>query len=160
MSCGSKSIANRCEVLERVYPIGSVYTNASSSENPTVLLGFGTWSSIGSGRMLIGRDSGDTSFDTLGETGGSKTATLAVTNLPAHNHNLFSFVGGGAVTTVEGINRTPASVAGTLSSPREYRATNTPTDGTGDKLISDTGSGTAFSIVNPYFVVQFWVRVG
>ena len=37
------------------------------------LLGYGTWSAFGAGRVLIGLDSGDTDFDTVEETGGSKT---------------------------------------------------------------------------------------
>jgi microcystin-dependent protein len=37
-------------------------------------------------RFVIGRDSGDSSFNTLGETGGSKTATLTTTELPSHSH--------------------------------------------------------------------------
>jgi microcystin-dependent protein len=38
------------------------------------------------GRFVIGFKSTDTSFDALGETGGSKTATLTTTELPAHTH--------------------------------------------------------------------------
>lgn len=42
------------------------------------------------GRVVVGRDSGQTEFDTLGETGGAKTHTLtaAESGLPAHTHNL------------------------------------------------------------------------
>lgn len=38
------------------------------------------------GRVPVGRDASQTEFDTLGETGGTKTSALAVANLPAHNH--------------------------------------------------------------------------
>lgn len=40
------------------------------------------------GKVPVGRDSGDTSFDTLGETGGVKSVTLtaAQSGLPAHTH--------------------------------------------------------------------------
>ena len=38
------------------------------------------------GKTVFGVAAGDTAFDTLGETGGAKTAALAEANLPAHKH--------------------------------------------------------------------------
>jgi len=38
------------------------------------------------GRIPVGRDSGQTEFDTIGETGGAKTHTLVNTELPDHVH--------------------------------------------------------------------------
>ena len=64
---------NVVEILKKAYPVGSIYINASVSTNPATLLGFGTWSAFGAGRTLVGIDSGDTDFDTIGETGGAKT---------------------------------------------------------------------------------------
>lgn len=40
------------------------------------------------GRTVIGLDGNDTTFDTLGETGGEKTHTLTVSEMPNHNHGL------------------------------------------------------------------------
>lgn len=40
------------------------------------------------GKVPVGRDSGDTSFDTLGETGGEKTHTLTIAEMPEHNHQI------------------------------------------------------------------------
>ena len=45
------------------------------------------------GKVPVGRDSGDTSFDTLGETGGEKTHILTVAEMPAHKHK-FGYTGG------------------------------------------------------------------
>lgn len=67
--------------LSAIYPVGSIYTNAAVSTNPATLLGFGTWTAFGSGKVLVGVDTGDTAFDTLGETGGSKDAVTV-----AHTH--------------------------------------------------------------------------
>ena len=67
--------------LQAVYPVGSIYINASSSSNPNTLLGFGTWTAFGAGKVLVGLDAGDALFDTLEETGGSKDATLV-----SHTH--------------------------------------------------------------------------
>jgi hypothetical protein len=62
--------------LSTLYPVGSVYINASVSTNPGTLLGFGTWAAFGAGRVLVGLDAGDVDFDTVEETGGAKTHTL------------------------------------------------------------------------------------
>jgi microcystin-dependent protein len=40
----------------------------------------------GAGNIFVGKDSTQTEFDTLGETGGAKTVTLAATQIPAHGH--------------------------------------------------------------------------
>jgi hypothetical protein len=58
------------------YPVGSVFI-AVVSTNPNTLLGYGTWSAFGAGRVLVGLNSGDTDFDTAEETGGSKTVSSA-----------------------------------------------------------------------------------
>ena len=52
------------------------------------LLGFGTWTAFGTGRTIVGVDSSDTDFDAVRETGGSKTHTLTIAELPAHTHQL------------------------------------------------------------------------
>ena len=75
------------------WPVGSIFFSAVST-NPATLLGFGTWSAIGAGRVLVGQDTGDTDFDTLGETGGAKTSahahgagTLATSGRRSHSHD-------------------------------------------------------------------------
>ena len=39
------------------------------------------------GKVVVGLDSTQTEFDTLGETGGEKTHTLTVDEIPSHNHS-------------------------------------------------------------------------
>jgi hypothetical protein len=75
-----------------LYPVGSIYTNASVSTNPATLLGFGTWTAFGAGRVMVGFDAGNALFDTAEETGGSADAitvshthTATVTD-PGHLH--------------------------------------------------------------------------
>lgn len=58
------------------FPVGSVFI-AVVSTNPATLLGYGTWSAFGAGRVMVGLDAGDPSFDTVKETGGAKTVASA-----------------------------------------------------------------------------------
>lgn len=74
--------------LQALYPVGSIYINAGVSTNPGTLLGFGTWTAFGAGRVMVGLDAGDALFDTLEETGGSKDAVL-----PQHNHTFSATTG-------------------------------------------------------------------
>jgi hypothetical protein len=77
--------------------------------DPATLYGYGTWSAIGAGRVLIGIDAGDADFDTLGETGGAKTTahshgagTLATSGGSWHSH------GAGTIATVAESSHTHA----------------------------------------------------
>jgi hypothetical protein len=68
------------------WPIGSVFLSVVAT-NPATLLGFGTWSAFGAGRMLVGLDSGDGDFDTAEETGGAKTHSHAVGTIAPNAHS-------------------------------------------------------------------------
>jgi len=99
-----------------IYPVGSIYINVAVSTNPGTLLGFGTWVAFGSGRVLVGVDSSDSAFDTLGETGGSKNAIVV-----SHDH---SFSGS------------------TSSNGNHYHAVDYPRDcGAGGQFGTETVSG-------------------
>ena len=79
-------------LLQALYPVGTIYTNATDGTNPATLVGFGTWSAFGTGRVLVAIDSGNTLMDAAEETGGSADAvvvshthTATVTD-PGHSH--------------------------------------------------------------------------
>jgi hypothetical protein len=67
--------------MAALHPVGSIYINATNATNPGTLLGFGTWTAFGAGRVPVGFDAGNVLFDTAEETGGSADATL-----PSHTH--------------------------------------------------------------------------
>ena len=73
------------DALSLAWPVGSVFI-AVVATNPNTLLGFGTWSAFGTGRTLVGIDTGDPDFDVVEETGGAKTVTLATAEIPSHTH--------------------------------------------------------------------------
>lgn len=60
------------------FPVGSVFL-AVVATDPATLLGYGTWSAFGAGRVLVGLNAGDPDFDTVEEVGGSKTVASAGT---------------------------------------------------------------------------------
>jgi len=75
-------LANEQYTAEKLYPIGTIYMNSESEESPQTLLGIGHWRKI-TDRFISAY--GTTLITS--QTGGSKNATLSVSNLPAHNHN-------------------------------------------------------------------------
>lgn len=73
---------NAPEQLKYELPIGFLF-HCAIPTNPNTLLGYGTWSRYGQGRMLVSQTSSDPDFASAGLTGGTKT-----TQLPAHTHTV------------------------------------------------------------------------
>ena len=146
--------------LGAIYPVGSIYINATSSSNPSSLLGFGTWTAFGAGRMLVGFNSSDALFDTAEETGGSKdaivvshthTATTTATD-SGHTHlsNAMGLVSGNINFT--GTGGTPynnSNSTNTASSTANITATTT---------IASTGASGTNANLPPYITVYMWKR--
>ena len=81
----------RAEIADRVYPVGAIFTTVTAYANSAAVvtaIGGTTWVAFGAGKVLVGLDSGDTDFDTVEETGGSKTDahTLTTSEIPSHTH--------------------------------------------------------------------------
>lgn len=76
-------------VRETFYPVGSIYMSATMSTVDEVQATFGgTWEAWGSGKVPVGVDPEDTDFDTVEATGGEKTHTLTVDEMPSHRHKI------------------------------------------------------------------------
>jgi hypothetical protein len=133
------------------YPVGSIYINASVSTNPATLFGFGTWTAFGAGRVMVGLNASDSSFDTLEETGGSKDAivvshTHSVTD-PGHSHSIL-------MSSSQNTNfGTPSKLSTT-----QNQTGNTESNTTGIS-ISSTGDSATNANLQPYIVVYMWKRV-
>jgi len=132
--------SNTATTLQAVYPVGSIYINAAVATNPGTLLGFGTWAAFGAGRVIVGLNAGDADFDTVQETGGAKTHTLATTEIPSHTHSITTY-------TEEG---SPDGNVGGDSSSSAVGSQNT----------AATGGGAAHNNVQPYIVAYMWRRTG
>lgn len=77
-SVGTPTNPTLDEVVDALYPVGSIYLSTLST-NPATLLGRGTWVAFGAGRALVGLDSGDADFNAAEKTGGAKTVAAAGT---------------------------------------------------------------------------------
>jgi hypothetical protein len=142
--------------LSAVYPVGSIYVNAAVSTNPATLLGFGTWTAFGAGRVMVGLDASDALFDTAEETGGSKDAIVV-----SHTH------------TATVTDPTHSHTFGTrLSLTGNFQAFYAPDHGAGnDGTRSTSSASTGISVSNstegssatnanvqPFIVVRMWKR--
>ena len=142
--------------LAVLHPVGSVYINANTATNPATLLGFGTWSAFGAGKVIVGLDAGDAAFDTAGETGGSKDAVIvshthtATVTDPGHLHTFGSGGGSGApyYPSIEGDGN---------NSLIHTSTTNSNTTGI-TVAVSSTGSSGTNANLQPYVVVYMWKR--
>jgi len=132
-------------ILAKVYPVGSIYINATVATNPATLLGFGTWTAFGAGKVMIGLDAGDGDFDTVEETGGSKTVSVAHTHdVRATNTSIWGAVG-------TNTNNTLALGKSTSSDSKADSATS-------DGATSAMSANATPSIVQEYIVCYFWKR--
>lgn len=138
--------------LSVVYPVGSIYINATSSSNPATLLGFGTWTAFGAGRVMVGLDAGDALFNTAEETGGSKDAIVV-----SHSH-----VGGAHTHTIlraTAADINPSSGTEFVQGGAQVTATDSYSTSSGGAVNTTTvGSSGTNANLQPYITVRMWKR--
>ena len=130
--------------LNKTYPVGSIYISYSNT-NPASLFG-GTWESYGTGRTLVGVDTSQTEFNTIGKTGGEKTHKLTIAEMPYHTHdfNRPKFWGSEIELTQSG------SI---------YGQTNTVLPNAVSGRVNGEGGGQDHNNLQPYITVYMWRRV-
>lgn len=74
------------KLLDALHPVGSIYLSTSST-NPSTYFG-GTWERFANGQVLVGVDTQETEFNTVQKTGGNKTHTVTLKDVPAHTHSI------------------------------------------------------------------------
>jgi hypothetical protein len=91
------------------------------------------------GKVFVNKDDADSDFDTVGKTGGAKTVTLSVAQMPSHSHsvalNAASDSGGGSITS------------------------GGATGNDGNVGTSSQGNGDAHENMPPYFVILKLVKL-
>ena len=136
-------MAQANKIADSLYPVGSVITFYDSDDHSTHL-GL-TWERFAAGKMVIGYDSTDSDFDTIGATGGEKAHALSAEEMPKHRHSLGQMYDGYTLTT------------GT-SQPRgvyaDYAQSVPTTYAGGDS----NGNTVAHNNMPPYVVASLWRR--
>ena len=124
------------QAINAIYPIGSIIIR-DDAENMSNFLGF-TWEKVFAGRVLVGLDTSQTEFDTIGKTGGEKEHTLTIDEMPSHGHTVK--YSGDAGTSV-----------GVTAMGEQL--------GTSSSIVQATGGGQSHNNLQPYQVVAYWKRI-
>ena len=148
--------------ISAAYPVGSIYISTIAT-NPATTFGFGTWVEFGAGKVLVGQDTGDTAFDTLEETGGSKDAVVV-----SHTHT--TAAAGAATGTLQNVEEPFGSATGIVSLSNQgqayyggtgstaYNRTATISVPDHTHTVSTEGSSATNANLQPYVVVYMWKR--
>lgn len=153
--------ATKAAIFNALHPVGSIYINATNATNPGTLLGFGTWTAFGAGRVPVGFDSGNALFDTAEETGGSADAitvshthTFSATTSTAGNHTHSSNVsvwteqsGAFGLTSNTYVNRSTSFLNAAGDHTHSVSGTT-----------ASTGSSGTNANYQPYITVYMWKR--
>lgn len=144
----------KTQVLNMVYPIGSIYIG-TTNVNPSTFIG-GTWEVYAEGRTLIGAGTGtdennEAKTFAANDTGGEYEHQLSIAEMPNHTHTP---LGGGSFIALGGT----ANQAGTngftnSSSSGWWRGSNK-----GDTTLATNGEDEPHNNVQPYIVTYMWKR--
>lgn len=132
-------------LLDLVYPIGRGFIDFTDTDYSDYL-GF-EWERELIGMVAVGKDPSQTEFNSIGKTGGSKTHTLTINEMPTHNHATPHFV---VQTNAPNYNNWENGISGSAAATEAYLASATTADRGGDQPHNN---------LQPYKVVNYWKRV-
>lgn len=127
------------DLYDAIFPIGQIVIKGDN-EDYSNWLGF-TWERTAVGKVLVGIDSSDTDFDTIGKTGGEKKHTLSIYELPEKIPVNYGSISGGTDVV---ISNTVIGLGGVKS---------------GQANMNLQSTALPHNIVQPYQVVAYWQRV-
>lgn len=161
-------------MLNTVYPVGSIYMSVNNT-NPSAIFG-GTWIEWGAGKVPVGVNTLETEFNSVEKTGGEKTHTLTIAQMPSHGHSVSIASSGSCTTSANGrhahsldlINHCSTNgngqVFGPTTSPTNYKTseivdhTHTVPNHTHTVNQSNAGGGQAHNNLQPYITCYMWKR--
>jgi len=106
------------------------------------------------GRVLVGLDSSQSEFNNLGKTGGSKTHTLSISEIPSHNHSLTG-VNNNNFTVQAGMG---AGVSGIPNNVSGWGSYNQAHWFTGSFTTVYVGGGQPHNNLQPYLTINFIIK--
>ena len=143
-------------VLDKVYPVGSIYISTVSTNPDTLMFGDNgdtTWVAYATGRTLIGVGSGTDSQptpETVAFTAGTEageynhTLTSAESGVPAHNHVVQHYPTNGSG---DGVGPGASCCGGTITNSGVTTLNNTAAD-----------ASSSHNNLPPYIVTYMWKR--
>lgn len=91
-------------------------------------------------RVPVGYKSSDSDFNAIGKTGGEKTHTLTIQEIPVHNHAI----------GLEGGSDTGANISYTYNNSKRYYG--------GTDIIQNAGNGASHNNLQPYQTVNYIIK--
>lgn len=137
----SQQNSNKFLTANDIYPVGQIVIKGDNADYSN-WLGF-AWERTAVGKVLVGIDSNDTDFNSIGKTGGEKTHTLTISEMPSHSHT---------ITTV-------SSSVVPLDNYNYASGFNNNNSGVGTSNTNTVGSDGAHNNVQPYQVAAYWKRI-
>ena len=143
-------------LMQALYPVGTIYINATNNTNPATLLGFGTWVAFGAGRVPVGFDAGDSLFNAAEKTGGSKDAVVV-----SHTHTGTTSTNGAHSHDYQIPTHIPDGERDdNWQFGESYATAQTSTNGAHNHTFTtdSTGSSGTNANLQPYITVYMWKR--
>ena len=130
------------DLYNAIFPIGQIVIKGDN-EDYSNWLGF-TWERTAVGKVLVGIDSTDTDFNTIGKTGGAKKVALTKNELPKE-------IGQALIYDSNEPTQSSSTDALTTQWTNKYRL--------GLYNVVNENGGNAHNNLQPYQVVAYWKRI-
>ena len=140
-----------------IYPVGSIYMSVNNINPGTYLTGT-TWVAWGSGKVPVGVNTDETEFDSVEKTGGAKSHTLTVNEMPRHSHSitdpghLYKFYDRWIDGAINAMNDT-------LRMANHNTQNTKTTTNTAGISIQNSGDSQSHNNLQPYITCYMWKRI-